>query len=327
MRQCEAIASLFLLVCVVSCSGEASEEQKYISAGADFISRANDTITGRYYSIGKKQGQPSTLKVLHIKSFSVDRVVYDLVEYEFNPMPSGLEMMNQLGSVSVSDPDPEGTIQRRRDRLPKPYALTKIVGIAQKGIDVPLTMDGPNERALSCYSYTAVEHNFLRFEFCEGGYRGVNADGAIEFRRQEDPGPLSIVAEVLAANPGFPDKVPDLDSNKNTTISENLEHQDVTTDIQFDGEIIGSAFFCMGNMGLFTDEEARKVGTTYIKWLRMKYGNDYMNQFFYIFKDALIAGEKKQQNRGMQDCDERIATFDDLAKVIGYERPRTSSRE
>ena len=188
-------------------------------------------------------------------------------------------------------------------------------------------MEKPNDNALSCYRYTALTPQAFVFEFCENGYRGVNLG---EFRHQGDYESKSVVSEwqsvvteVLAANPGFPDTMPD----KSAAAPAKLEHQDVTTDIRFEGEIIGSAAFCMGNMGLLSDEEAGKVGTTYIKWLRMKYGNAYMDQFFYIFKDALIAGEKAQQKRGMQDCDKRIAAFEDLAKVIGYERPHVSPRK
>ncbi len=318
------VALLFLLLCVTSCSGEASKEQKHISAGAELISKSADTITGRYYSVERKDGQPSSLRVLDVKSFTVEQVVYDLVEYSFNPKPSNVEMILLLGTTGPFDPDPEGTLQRRRDRLPKPYALTGIKGAEKKGVEAPLSMDKPNEKSLSCYSYTAKGESELVFEFCEGGYRGVNFG---RFRHLEDYDPKAVVAQILAANPGFPETVPDFNASKSPIEPANFAYQDVTTDVQFDGEIIASAAFCLGNMGLLPNEEARKIGLEYIKCLKRKYGEGYAEPLFYIFKGALIAGEKAQQKRGMQDCDKRIAAFDELAKIIGYQRPSTSTKE
>ena len=331
MRPCKALALLLLLMCVVSCSGEASKEQKHIAAGADLVSKASDTITGRYYAIGKKQGKPSTLKVLHIKSFTVDRVVYDLVEYEFNPKPSDVEAMGMLGSVSVSDPNPQGTIQRRQDRLPKPYAVTGIKGIPQRGVEAPLTMEKPKENALSCYRYTALTPQQLTFEFCENGYRGINPG---EFRHQGDYESKSVVSEwesvvteILAANPGFPDTAPVANSGKSATASRKLEPQNVVTDIRYDGEVIGRAAVCLDNKGLLSQEEGNKIGAAYLNWLTMTYGREDAAPFFYILKEALTVGEKAQQKAGMADCDQRIAAFDELAKVIGYQRPTVFPRK
>jgi hypothetical protein len=46
-----------------------------------------------------------------------------------------------------------------------------------------------------------------------------------------------------------------------------------------------------------------------------------------ISKEALTVGEKAQQKKGMADCAESIIGFAELAKIIGYEPPRTSPRK
>jgi len=317
---------LFLLVCAVSCSGEAAGEQKYHSAANDFLTKSAATIPGKYFSVQKGSGQTDILRMVDIKSFTKDRVVYDFVEYEFNKKPSDQETMGNLGAVSVSDPNPTQTMQRRQARLPTPYGLTGATGVEQRGVEAPLTMGKPNEKALSCYRYTALSPQTIFFEFCEGGYRGVRI-GLAEYRHQADYEPKSIVAEVFAANPGFPEKTPSANSGRSAAASGKPEPQSVVTDIRYDGEIIGRAAVCLDNRGQLPAEEGNKIGAAYLHRLTMTYGREDAAPFFYIFKEALTVGEKAQQKEGMADCDERIAAFDELAKIIGYQRPQLSPRK
>ncbi|SHN72602.1 hypothetical protein [Desulfovibrio litoralis] len=320
MRIFKILALFFLLMCLVSCSEQDSKEQTYFVAASDFLAKSTNTIIGKYYSIQQNNEQTSLLRMLDIKSFTGEHVVYDLVEYEFNNKPSDTDMMINLGAVSVLDPDPDLTIKRRQDRLPKPYALTGNISVEKRGIEASLKLDQPNNGAMSCYRYMTTDQSLLTFEFCESGYRGIN-EGV--FRHKDDYVPSSLVREVIASNPGFPEKIPIPKPNKTVTALENIGPQNVTTDIQYDAEIISSAVICLDNMGLFSPEEGNKIGTSYIEWIKMRYGVEYITEFFYIFKDALISSDKALQSKGMQDCEKRIADFDELAQLIGYKRPQT----
>ncbi|CAK7067106.1 MAG: hypothetical protein DELT_01691 [Desulfovibrio sp.] len=309
-------ALFFVVLCLASCS-----DSENASGPSVLFEQSASSITGKYYSIRESKGATGSLRVLNITSATKERVVYDLAEYEFNNEPSNLDNLHLLGAVSVTDPTPEITMNRRRSRLPTPYSLTGTALLDKKGVEAPVVSGKPVKGAVACYRYATVGQAPFTFEFCEDGYQ-VISDGS--FLREEKYPAQSAVRKVIAANPGFPDTVPAPNSGSGVTASRKSGPQNVVTDIQYDGEIIGRAAVCLSKVAPLPQEEENKIGAAYLRWMVMTYGREDAAPFFYILKEALIVGEKSQQKEGMTDCDKRIAAFDELAQIIGYQRPNNS---